>query len=71
MLMIQPYLAFDIRYSIGSSGIMNKQMRYAHTPANPNNIPIANMQRIIVESTSKYCAIPPHTPLIFLSVLDL
>jgi hypothetical protein len=56
---------------LGASGIMSAAIRYARTPNPAKTTSSARIRRMMVASISKYSARPPHTPKIFLLVLDL
>ena len=58
-------------YFYDFEGSIKAAIRYAKSPVPRHRIEIAQMSLITVESVSKYSAIPPHTPKIFLSVSDL
>lgn len=62
---------FSCYYSTGGLGMTRAAMMYANKPHPAKNMRSNHIKRTIVESILRYCASPPHTPAIFLSVVDL
>ncbi len=54
-----------------SSGITSQRMRYRSTPNPAKKVMRTHITRMMVGSTPKYSASPPHTPAIIFSVRDL